>query len=123
MGGKRPRSSMSPTIAFSPDTNRVIGLGSAGGSRIFWTNMWSMLRMLDSGDCAFDSMYPRLQTRWAGANMFANALLEQKANKPKTNKKRNSFRTQKTNEKHKFVPWLASRCHKLIIFFVFFCFA
>ena len=33
-GGKRPRSSMSPTIVFGPDGNVVLALGAAGGSTI-----------------------------------------------------------------------------------------
>ena len=64
MGGKRPRSSMSPTIAVKAD-GTIVGVGSAGGSRIFFSNMWSLLRVLDSNDCIYDSMYPRMVSRWS----------------------------------------------------------
>ncbi|MFT8244534.1 gamma-glutamyltransferase [Roseomonas sp. BN140053] len=48
-GGKRPRSSMSPTLVFSRDGQLVAALGSAGGSRIIGYVAQAVVAMLDWG--------------------------------------------------------------------------
>ena len=45
--GKRPRSSMSPTIVLDQDSRLVAALGSAGGSRIIGDTLQALLGMLD----------------------------------------------------------------------------
>ena len=45
--GKRPRSSMSPTIVLDRDDRPVAALGSAGGSRIIGDTLQALLGMLD----------------------------------------------------------------------------
>jgi len=46
LGGKRPRSSMSPTIVFK-DGTPVLGLGSPGGPRILVAVMQALLNLID----------------------------------------------------------------------------
>ncbi len=46
-GGKRPRSSMSPTIVFDQAGSPVLALGSAGGSRIIGYVLQSLIAVLD----------------------------------------------------------------------------
>ncbi len=46
-GGKRPRSSMSPTIVFDSAGKPVLALGSAGGSRIIGYVLQSLIAVLD----------------------------------------------------------------------------
>jgi len=47
--GKRPRSSMSPTIAFGPDGEPVLALGSTGGARIIGHVAQTLVALLDWG--------------------------------------------------------------------------
>jgi gamma-glutamyltranspeptidase / glutathione hydrolase len=49
MGGKRPLSSMSPTIVFDADGRAVLALGSAGGKRIIMHVTKSLIGVLDFG--------------------------------------------------------------------------
>ncbi len=46
-GGKRPRSSMSPTIVFNTDHNPILAIGSPGGSRIIEYVASSIIAILD----------------------------------------------------------------------------
>ncbi len=46
-GGKRPRSSMSPTIVFGTDHNPILAIGSPGGSRIIEYVASSLIAILD----------------------------------------------------------------------------
>lgn len=46
-GGKRPRSSMSPTLVFDRDRRLVAVLGSAGGARIIGDTFQALIGMLD----------------------------------------------------------------------------
>ncbi len=46
-GGKRPLSSMSPTIVYGPDGNVVLALGSAGGKRIIMHVTKTLIGVLD----------------------------------------------------------------------------
>jgi gamma-glutamyltranspeptidase/glutathione hydrolase len=48
-GGKRPRSSMSPTIVLSPKGDFEIGVGSPGGSAIIAYDLKTLVAMLDWG--------------------------------------------------------------------------
>ncbi len=48
-GGKRPRSSMSPTIVFDQDGNFVLATGSPGGSSIIAYTAKTLVAMLDWG--------------------------------------------------------------------------
>ncbi len=48
-GGKRPRSSMAPTIVFGPDAEPVLVTGSPGGSRIIGYVANSIVAVLDWG--------------------------------------------------------------------------
>lgn len=48
-GGKRPLSSMSPTIVFDKDGRRVMALGSAGGKRIIMHVTKSLIGAIDFG--------------------------------------------------------------------------
>lgn len=48
-GGKRPRSSMSPTIVFDQDWNPVLVIGSPGGSRIINYVAKTIIAVLDWG--------------------------------------------------------------------------
>lgn len=48
-GGKRPRSSMSPTIVFDLEGNPVLVIGSAGGSRIIGYVLQRIIAVLDWG--------------------------------------------------------------------------
>jgi gamma-glutamyltranspeptidase/glutathione hydrolase len=45
--GKRPRSSMSPTIVLDRDRRLVLAVGSAGGQRIIGDTLQALLAMLD----------------------------------------------------------------------------
>ena len=46
-GGKRPRSSMAPTIVFNEDGSPLLVIGSAGGSRIIGYILKSIIAVLD----------------------------------------------------------------------------
>lgn len=48
-GGKRPRSSMSPTIVFTPDGRPAFVAGSPGGASIIGTTTQSVVAMVDFG--------------------------------------------------------------------------
>ncbi len=54
--GKRPLSSMSPTIVYGPDGRVVLAVGSAGGKRIIMHVMKSLVGVLDWGLSAPDAL-------------------------------------------------------------------
>jgi gamma-glutamyltranspeptidase/glutathione hydrolase len=54
--GKRPLSSMSPTIVYGPDGKVVLAVGSAGGKRIIMHVMKSLVGVLDWGPPARDAL-------------------------------------------------------------------
>ena len=54
--GKRPLSSMSPTIVYGPDGKVVLAVGSAGGKRIIMHVMKSLVGVLDWGLPAKDAL-------------------------------------------------------------------
>jgi gamma-glutamyltranspeptidase/glutathione hydrolase len=63
--GKRPLSSMSPTLVFGPDGKVLLAVGSPGGSTIPSTVAWAVLRTIDAGlplDQAIGA--PRIHHQW-----------------------------------------------------------
>src|SRR5258708_3820907 len=75
--GKRPRSSMSPTIVLDRDRRLVLAVGSAGGERIIGDTLHALISMLDwnlSAQAALD--LPRV------ANMNGATELEDKGDLP-----------------------------------------
>lgn len=76
-GGKRPRSSMSPTLVFDRDRRLVAVVGSAGGARIIGDTFQALIGMLDwnlSAEAALD--LPRI------ANMNGPTELEDRGDLP-----------------------------------------
>ena len=70
--GKRPRSSMSPTIVFGADGAPVAVLGSAGGSRIIGHVAQALVAMLDWGlDPQAAAALPRIGARDATVELEA----------------------------------------------------
>ena len=63
--GKRPLSSMSPTLVFGPDRKLLLAVGSPGGSTIPSTVAWAILRVVDGG-MALDQALgtPRIHHQW-----------------------------------------------------------
>ena len=76
-GGKRPRSSMSPTLVFDRDRRLVAVVGSAGGARIIGDTFQALIGMLDwnlSAEAALDQ--PRI------ANLNGPTELEDRGELP-----------------------------------------
>ncbi|MDJ0831961.1 MAG: gamma-glutamyltransferase [Gammaproteobacteria bacterium] len=65
-GGKRPLSSMSPTLVFTPDTDEVLLVtGSPGGSRIITTTLQIISNVIDHGmNIAEATQAPRFHHQW-----------------------------------------------------------
>ena len=63
--GKRPLSSMSPTLVFGTDGKVLLAVGSPGGSTIPSTVAWAILRVVDGG-MALDQALgtPRIHHQW-----------------------------------------------------------
>jgi len=63
--GKRPLSSMSPTLVFAPGGGLLLAVGSPGGSTIPSTVAWVILHLLDDG-MALDQALgtPRIHHQW-----------------------------------------------------------
>jgi gamma-glutamyltranspeptidase/glutathione hydrolase len=71
-GGKRPRSSMSPTIVFDRAGAPVLALGSAGGERIIGHVAQTLVAMIDNGLSPAEAVaLPRI------AGVHENAEIEQ----------------------------------------------
>ena len=65
--GKRPRSSMSPTIVFDRDGSPLLLIGSAGGSRIIGYVLYRLIAILDWGMDVDDALaMPNLLDRGNG---------------------------------------------------------
>ena len=68
MPGKRPLSSMSPTIVFDREGRAVLALGSAGGKRIIMHVTKTLVGVidfglpLDAGDCLAEYLFRRRRT-------------------------------------------------------------
>lgn len=63
--GKRPLSSMAPTLVFAPDGRLRLAVGAPGGSTIPSSVAWAVLRVLDGGmalDRALST--PRIHHQW-----------------------------------------------------------
>jgi len=72
-GGKRPRSSMSPTLVFGADGRLRIVIGSPGGGRIIDFVAQALVRMIDFGMTAPEAAAaPRIQTTHVIAELEAN---------------------------------------------------
>ena len=69
-GGKRPMSSMSPTILFNTSTGLpVLALGSPGGSSIIGTVLNGLINFADGGQCIADAVAsPRVISQNAGSS-------------------------------------------------------
>ena len=75
--GKRPRSSMTPTLIFDEDGNLVATLGSPGGSRIIGFVAQSVIALIDWGlDAQAALSLPRLVNRNGATELEANTALE-----------------------------------------------
>lgn len=72
--GKRPRSSMAPTIAFAPD-GRVLAFGSPGGSTIITTVLGIAVNLIDLGLPMDEAIAaPRLSQRNGGLTQVDSGL-------------------------------------------------
>ncbi|MEM9217134.1 MAG: gamma-glutamyltransferase [Cyanobacteria bacterium P01_F01_bin.150] len=72
--GKRPRSSMAPTIALGPDGS-VLAFGSPGGSTIITTVLGITVNMLDFGLPLADAIAaPRISQRNSGSTLVDSAF-------------------------------------------------
>ena len=75
--GKRPRSSMTPTLIFDEDGKLVATLGSPGGSRIIGFVAQSVIALLDWGlDAQAALSLPRHVNRNGATELEANTALE-----------------------------------------------
>jgi gamma-glutamyltranspeptidase/glutathione hydrolase len=75
--GKRPRSSMSPTLVFDRDRRLVLAVGSAGGQRIIGDTLHALIGMLDWNLSAQEAIdLPRV------ANMNGPTELEDRGSLP-----------------------------------------
>ena len=78
--GKRPRSSMTPTLIFDEDGKLVATLGSPGGSRIIGFVVQSVIALLDWGlDAQAALSLPRHVNRNGATELEAGTALEQLA--------------------------------------------
>lgn len=75
-GGKRPRSSMSPTIVLGPDRTPRLLIGSPGGARIIGFVAQALMRIIDGGQDPQDALAaPRAQTTGTVIELEANTRL------------------------------------------------
>lgn len=73
--GKRPRSSMAPTIAFAPDGS-ILAFGSPGGSTIITTVAQIAVNVIDFGmDLADAIAAPRLSQRNTGTTLAEQSMV------------------------------------------------
>jgi gamma-glutamyltranspeptidase/glutathione hydrolase len=63
--GKRPLSSMSPTLVLRPEGGVLLAVGSPGGSTIPTTVAWAILRVVDGGLPLDQALgVPRIHHQW-----------------------------------------------------------
>lgn len=75
--GKRPLSSMSPTIVLK-DGNPVIALGAAGGPKIISAVLIEIVRMLDLGETPQQAVSgPRIHQQWSPDELMVEKALPQ----------------------------------------------
>ena len=73
-GGKRPRSTMTPVIAFAPDGKPALVIGSAGGSAIMGYVLQRIVQMIDwNEDVGTSLAKPNIINRGKGIEMEAEA--------------------------------------------------
>ncbi|WP_421996332.1 gamma-glutamyltransferase [Reyranella sp.] len=78
--GKRPRSSMSPTVVLDRDRALVAALGSAGGSRIIGDTLQALLGLLDWNLSMRDALaQPRLINRNGPTELEQGTVLMERA--------------------------------------------
>ena len=83
--GKRPLSSMSPTIVIDGDRNPVLSCGAAGGPKIITTVLQVLVRTLDLGESIEQAIAaPRIHHQWSPdvavcENAMEEAVIEQLA--------------------------------------------
>jgi gamma-glutamyltranspeptidase/glutathione hydrolase len=76
-GGKRPRSSMSPTIVYGPDGQVRLALGAAGGATIIMQVAKSIIGVVDWGRSAQDAIaLPTLTAAGPGIAVERGTALE-----------------------------------------------
>jgi gamma-glutamyltranspeptidase/glutathione hydrolase len=70
--GKRPLSSMSPTIAVGPGGRAVLALGAAGGPRIITTTLDALRAVIDYGETPGQALAsPRMHMQWLPDVVYA----------------------------------------------------
>jgi gamma-glutamyltranspeptidase/glutathione hydrolase len=70
--GKRPLSSMSPTIAVGPGARTVLALGAAGGPRIITTTLDALRAVIDYGETPGQALAaPRMHMQWLPDLVYA----------------------------------------------------
>jgi len=70
--GKRPLSSMSPTIAVGPKGRMLLALGAAGGPRIITTTLDALRAVLDYGETSGQALAaPRMHMQWLPDLVYA----------------------------------------------------
>lgn len=90
--GKRPRSSMSPTIVYGPDGNLKLLVGSSGGSRIIGYVAKTLVAILDWNMDVYDAIamphfvdrFGTLDIEAGGANQALPARLQAMGHRTKT---------------------------------------
>lgn len=76
-GGKRPRSSMAPTIVFDQSGDPVLVLGSAGGSNIIGYVLQRIVALLDWGMSVEDALaMPNVLAKWDSMNVEQGMEME-----------------------------------------------
>jgi gamma-glutamyltranspeptidase/glutathione hydrolase len=70
--GKRPLSSMTPTVVLDPSGNVVLGVGAAGGPRIITTVLDAILGVVDYGESPSAALAaPRIHMQWLPDVLYA----------------------------------------------------
>ena len=74
--GKRPLSSMTPTLVRDQQGRVILAVGAAGGPRIISATLQTLLAVLDRGMSAGDAVAaPRLHHQWLPAKVFTESQL------------------------------------------------
>lgn len=76
--GKRPLSSMSPTIVLDADDEPVLTVGAAGGPKIITQVVQTIIRRLDFGQTLSDAVAsPRVHHQWRPDRVLAEEAVDQ----------------------------------------------
>ena len=74
--GRRPLSSMTPTVVVGPDGAFLLAVGGAGGPRIITSTLQTLLGVVDAGLPPQEAIVrPRLHHQWLPATVFAEEAL------------------------------------------------